>query len=189
MDNLPHKIPRKALFFALTVCFLGLIPIIEGASFVSIECPNATHSTTSTYAANSTYHTNLNTLLSGLSSNSNASDGFYNFTAGSSPPDVAYGLFICRGDLSATVCRDCIAFAVVEVVKQCPRSKWAMIWYDECILRYSNVSIFSTLDTSFRQILNNPENAMNATSFTEALEVVCKMQTLLFRSLWTIRYK
>ncbi|KAF7119564.1 hypothetical protein RHSIM_Rhsim13G0159800 [Rhododendron simsii] len=174
MDNLPHKMPRKALF-ALPICFLSLIPIIEGAdpNYLFMECPNATLSTTSTYAANSTYQKNLNTMLSGLSHNSNnASNGFYNFTAGSSPPDVAYGLFICRGDLSATTCRDCVTYAAGDVVERCPGSKRVTIWYDECILRYSNVSIFSVLDTSFRRTLRNPENATNATSFREALRKV-----------------
>ncbi|KAG5516562.1 hypothetical protein RHGRI_037319 [Rhododendron griersonianum] len=137
MDNLPHKIPRKALF-ALTICFISLIPITKGAdpNYLFMECPNTTLSTTSTYAANSIYQTNLNTLLSGLSSNSNnTSNGFYNFTAGNSPLDVAYGLFICRGDLSATVCRDCVTYAAGDVVKRCPGSKRVTIWYDECILR------------------------------------------------------
>ncbi|KAI8525205.1 hypothetical protein RHMOL_Rhmol13G0211300 [Rhododendron molle] len=171
MDNLPHKMPRKPLF-AFTICFLSLmIPITRGAdpTYLFIDCPNVTLSTTSTYATNSTYHTNLNTLLSGLSSNSNSSIGFYNFTAGSSPPDVAYGLFICRGDLSAAVCRDCVAFAAGDVVERCPRSKRAMIWYDECILRYSNESFFSVLDTSIRRTLRNTQNVTNATSFREAL--------------------
>ncbi|KAG5516566.1 hypothetical protein RHGRI_037323 [Rhododendron griersonianum] len=171
MDNLPHKMPRKALF-AFTICFLSLmIQITKGddPNLLYVECPNVTLSTTSTYAANSTYHKNLNTLLSALSSNSNSSIGFYNFTAGSSSPDVAYGLFICRGDVSAAVCRDCVAYAAGDVVKQCPRSKRVTIWYDECILRYSNVSFFSILDTSFRLILRNPQNVTNSTSFRDAL--------------------
>ncbi|KAF7121194.1 hypothetical protein RHSIM_Rhsim13G0159900 [Rhododendron simsii] len=174
MDNLPHKMPRKALF-ALTICFLSLIPIIEGAdpNYLFMECPNATLSTTSTYTANSTYQKNLNTMLSGLSSNSNnASNGFYNFTAGSSPPDVAYGLFICRGDLPTGTCRDCVTYAAGDVVERCPGSKRVTIWYDECILRYSNVSIFSVLDISYRRTLRNPQNATNATGFTEALGVL-----------------
>ncbi|KAG5516572.1 hypothetical protein RHGRI_037326 [Rhododendron griersonianum] len=108
MDNLLPKIPRnKALF----VCLLSLIPIIKADQpepvFVSIECPNTNLGTTSTYAPNSTYQTNLNTLFSVLSSHSNnASNGFYSFTAGSSPPDITYGLFLCRGDVSVTACRE-----------------------------------------------------------------------------------
>ncbi|KAG5516579.1 hypothetical protein RHGRI_037333 [Rhododendron griersonianum] len=153
--------------------------LIKGAdpTFLFLECPKATLSTTSTYAPNSTYQTNLNTLLSVISSNSNASNGFYNFTAGSRPLDVAYGLFLCRGDISATACRHCIAYAAGDVVERCPRSKRAGIWYDECMLRYSNVSIFSTLDTTFRRILKNPQIVTNATSFREVLDEFIFLRT------------
>ncbi|KAF7121204.1 hypothetical protein RHSIM_Rhsim13G0159400 [Rhododendron simsii] len=171
MDNLVEKIPRKTLF-VYAISLLCFVPITKGAdpTYSYIECPNTTLSTTSTYAPNSTYQTNLNTLFSVLSSNSNnASDGFYNFTAGTSSPDVAYGLFLCRGDVSATVCRDCVVYATGDAVQRCPGSKRVTIWYDECLLRYSNVSIFAALDTSFGAILSNPQNVTNATLFNEVL--------------------
>ncbi|KAF7120489.1 hypothetical protein RHSIM_Rhsim13G0160100 [Rhododendron simsii] len=171
MNNLPHKMPRKALF-VYTVCLLSLIPLIKGAdpTFVSIDCPNSTLATTSTYAPNSTYQTNLNTLFSVLSSNSsNASNGFYNFTAGRSPPDIAYGLFLCRGDVAADVCRDCVVYATGDVVERCPRSKQVTIWYDQCLLRYSNQSIFAAADTEEWFVLSNTQNVTDATRFTEVL--------------------
>ncbi|XP_058197640.1 cysteine-rich receptor-like protein kinase 10 isoform X6 [Rhododendron vialii] len=171
MDNLVAKIPRKTLF-VYVISLLSFVPITKGAdpTYSYIECPNTTLSTTSTYAPNSTYQTNLNTLFSVLSSNSNnASDGFYNFTAGTSPPDVAYGLFLCRGDVSAAVCRDCVVYATGDAVQRCPGSKRVTIWYDECLLRYSNVSIFAALDTSFWGILSNTQNVTNATLFNEVL--------------------
>ncbi|XP_058197648.1 cysteine-rich receptor-like protein kinase 10 [Rhododendron vialii] len=167
MANLPHKLPRKAFFIYLMICLLSLIPIIEGAdpSFRFIDCPN----TTNTYAPNSTYHTNLNTLLSVLSSNSNnTSTGFYNFTAGSSPPDVTYGLFLCRGDLTPAACQDCVAYASRDIVEQCPESKRVTIWYDECMLRYSNASIFSIMDTKGGYLWNT-QNVTNATLLNEVL--------------------
>ncbi|KAG5516588.1 hypothetical protein RHGRI_037342 [Rhododendron griersonianum] len=179
MANLPHKLPRKALFVYLMICLLSLIPIIEGAdpSFRFIDCPN----TTNTYAPNSTYHTNLNTLLSVLSSNSNnTSTGFYNFTAGSSPPDVAYGLFLCRGDLTPAACQDCVAYASRDIVERCPKSKWVTIWYDECMLRYSNASIFSILDTR-GGYLWNMQNVMNATLLNEVLGEVLLLRTLILQ--------
>ncbi|KAF7120339.1 hypothetical protein RHSIM_Rhsim13G0160900 [Rhododendron simsii] len=171
MDNLLPKIPRNKALFVCTVCLLSLIPIIKADPvLVYIECPNTNLSTTSTYAPNSTYQTNLNTLFSVLSANSNnASNGFYSFAAGSSPPDIAYGLFLCRGDVSITACRECVIFATKDVVERCPRSKRVTIWYDECMLRYSNVSISATLDTGFQGILYNPENFANGTRFREVL--------------------
>ncbi|KAH7836414.1 hypothetical protein Vadar_000964 [Vaccinium darrowii] len=164
MNNVSHKIPRKSLI-TFTIFLLTLIPTSQAdPNFAYIDCPNAT-----AYAPNSTYNTNLNNLLSVLSSNSNASNGFYNFTAGSSPPDVAYGLFLCRGDVTVAVCQDFVAFASTDVVARCPRSKWVTIWYDQCLLRYSNVSIFSVADTQGGIVLYNSQNVTNVTSFSEVL--------------------
>ncbi|KAH7838951.1 hypothetical protein Vadar_033075 [Vaccinium darrowii] len=170
MDNFSHKISTKALF-VYTICLLSLSPIIKAQpNFLFMDCPNATLTNTSTYAPNSTYQTNLNTLLSVLSANSNNSNGFYNFTAGSSPPDVAYGFFLCRGDFSTADCQDCVVSASKSVVERCPGSKQVTIWYDPyCMIRYSNESIFSTPYVGFRRILRNPQNVTNATLFREVL--------------------
>ncbi|KAI8525193.1 hypothetical protein RHMOL_Rhmol13G0210100 [Rhododendron molle] len=156
--------PRKALFVN-AICLLSLIPMIKGAdpNYLVIECPNTNLSTTSTYTPNSTYRTNLNTLLSNLSSNSNASNGFYKSTAGSSPPDVAYGLFLCRSDVSAVVCRDCVVYATGDAVQRCPGSKQVTIWYVECMLRYSNESMTSSIFSVpgiGGAILSNTQNVM-----------------------------
>ncbi|KAF7143483.1 hypothetical protein RHSIM_Rhsim05G0081300 [Rhododendron simsii] len=86
-------------------------------------------------------------LFSGLSTSPTAlTNGFYSFTAAG---DASYGLFLCRGDLSPADCLDCIVFATKDVATRCPGSKQVIIWYDECMLRYSNVSIFGTLDVSY----------------------------------------
>ncbi|KAH7837551.1 hypothetical protein Vadar_015086 [Vaccinium darrowii] len=168
MKNLPQKMPRYALF-VYTICLLSPIAIVKAAdpTFLDIDCANAT-----TYAANSTYQTNLNTLLSVLSSNSTVSSGFYNFTAGSSRPDIAYGLFLCRGDISASACQDCVDYASKDVVNRCPRSKQVTIWYEECSLRYSNQSIFGNSDAAVARVLSNTQNVTNATLFREVLAKV-----------------
>ncbi|XP_058198495.1 cysteine-rich receptor-like protein kinase 15 [Rhododendron vialii] len=173
MDKFLHKIPEVALF-VYAICLLSLIPKIEGADPV-IECPNTNLSTTSTYAPNSTYETNLNTLFSVLSSNSTVSNGFHKFNAGSSVPDIAYGLFLCRGDVSANMCRDCVVYAIGDVVEKCPGAKQVTIWYDQCMLRYSNVSltlsIFSAPETG-SWYMWNLQNVTNVTRLNEVLEKV-----------------
>ncbi|XP_059642319.1 cysteine-rich receptor-like protein kinase 25 isoform X2 [Cornus florida] len=118
--------------------------ITEAApSYRAHICTNET-----TYTPNSTFQSNLNLLLSSLSSNANSITGFYNTTAGLDAPDVAYGVFLCRGDIAgANGCQDCVADAVKEIVQQyCPNQKKAFIWYDECMLRYANQSFFSAME-------------------------------------------
>ncbi|KAK3188247.1 hypothetical protein Dsin_027808 [Dipteronia sinensis] len=89
------------------------------------------------FTRNSTYETNLNLVLYSLPSNGNRSDGFSNASTGQDP-NRAYGLFQCRGDVSTTTCKDCVTFASTDVTQRCPGKKRAVIWYDECLLRYSN---------------------------------------------------
>ncbi|KAM7465173.1 hypothetical protein LguiB_012735 [Lonicera macranthoides] len=105
-------------------------------------CPNTT-----TYIPNSTYQTNLNLLLSTLSSKStNNGTVFSTSTAGQNPPDIAYGLFLCRGNIFNSMdCDDCVAIAKAEITTRCPNEKSAVLWYDECMLRYSNASFFTTV--------------------------------------------
>ncbi|XP_020873614.1 cysteine-rich receptor-like protein kinase 15 [Arabidopsis lyrata subsp. lyrata] len=108
--------------------------------YIQHICPNTT-----TYSRNSTYFTNLRTLLSSLSSpNASYSTGFQNATAGQAPDRVT-GLFLCRGDVSSEVCRKCVAISINDTLTQCPNEMEAVFYYDECMLRYSDRNILSTL--------------------------------------------
>ncbi|KAK3431966.1 hypothetical protein EUGRSUZ_E04151 [Eucalyptus grandis] len=107
------------------------------------DCPD-----TSLFASNSTYRSNLNALLSSLSSAAtNNSNGFANATAGKDALDRAYGLFLCRGDVSTATCGECVATATKDILQRCPDRRSSLIWYDECTLRYSDQSIYSVMET------------------------------------------
>ncbi|XP_038688644.1 cysteine-rich receptor-like protein kinase 10 [Tripterygium wilfordii] len=123
-------------------------------------------SNTTTFTPNSIYQSNLNLLLSSLASNSTSNDGFHNTTTGQTP-DTVYGLFLCRGDVSTDVCQDCVTFATKDVVQRCPVEKLAAIWYDECLLRYSNRTFFNSGTEGPTLILYNTQNATNQTSFSD----------------------
>ncbi|CAL9226564.1 unnamed protein product [Arabidopsis halleri] len=112
-------------------------------------------SITTTYSSNSTYSTNLKTLLSSLSSrNASYSTGFQNATAGQAPDRVT-GFFLCRGNVSPEVCRNCIAFAVNEALIRCRNDKEALLYYEQCLLRYSNRNILSTLNIDGGMYMQN----------------------------------
>ncbi|XP_038710351.1 cysteine-rich receptor-like protein kinase 10 [Tripterygium wilfordii] len=151
-------------FFRLSMAvlflfFLGLAITTEAdPNYISHECSNTT-----TFTPNSTYQSNLNLLLSSLDSNSTSNNGFHNTTTGQTP-DIVYGLFLCRGDVSTDVCQDCVTFATQDVVQRCPVEKVTVIWYDECLLRYSNRSFFDSVSED-AIILYNTQNATNQTSF------------------------
>ncbi|XP_054779056.1 cysteine-rich receptor-like protein kinase 25 [Prosopis cineraria] len=101
------------------------------------------------YAADNAYRNNVRSLTLNLStfSNSTENNGFYNATIVGRQSDTIYGLFMCRGDVSRGLCRDCVNEAIQKLNAFCDCCKEAVMWYDVCMLRYSNRSFFSIVDT------------------------------------------
>ncbi|XP_027937069.1 cysteine-rich receptor-like protein kinase 25 [Vigna unguiculata] len=95
-----------------------------------------THSTTN--QPNTTFQTNLNLLLSSLSSKATEATQFYKTTIATETPNSVKGLFLCRGDTLAAACHDCVTAAAADLKRRCPVDKEAIIWYDVCMVRYSN---------------------------------------------------
>ncbi|XP_023634639.1 cysteine-rich receptor-like protein kinase 15 isoform X6 [Capsella rubella] len=133
----------------------------QNPNYIYHNCPNTTTATataTPTYSKNSTYFTNLKTLLSSLSSpKASYSTGFQNATAGQAPDRVT-GLFLCRGDYSPEVCSSCVAFSVQESLRLCPNVREVVLYYDECMLRYSNRNILSISMTYGDYTQRNPKD-------------------------------
>ncbi|KAF3591957.1 hypothetical protein DY000_02027130, partial [Brassica cretica] len=128
------------IFLVLFSLLASIRAYAQNPGYTFHSCPNTT-----TYTRNSTYFTNLKTLLSSLSSpDASYSTGFQNATVGRDPDRVT-GLFLCRGDVSPEVCRSCVAFSVNEILARCPNEKEVVLYYDECMLRYSHKNILSTL--------------------------------------------
>lgn len=112
----------------------------------------------------------LSSLLCPLSRSNGFSSGFYNATVGqASDSDRVHGLFLCRGDLGSTDCQDCVIFAARNVTQRCPVEKQTTIWFDQCLLRYSNQFFFSTTDMSSELSMWNLENATEPDKFNEFL--------------------
>ncbi|GAB4826729.1 Cysteine-rich receptor-like protein kinase [Ancistrocladus abbreviatus] len=157
--------------------FLFLFPLIlmiqihrtQSAAPTSLKtyCP----STTATFAANSIYQKSLNNLLSSLASNATQANGFYNATSGGSGRvETIYGIFLCHGDDTTDVCKTCVNRAISDLTENCRRSKEVIIWYDECLVRYSNKSFFGQLDDGFVFGLVNTQNITgNVTEFMQLL--------------------
>ncbi|KAA8520495.1 hypothetical protein F0562_014751 [Nyssa sinensis] len=106
-----------------------------------------------TFQPNSPFQTNLNTLLSSISSS--ASQATYNsFAIGNdsstSPEGAIYGLYQCRGDLKPSDCSQCMASAVSQVGLVCPYTFGASLQLDGCVLRYEHVDFLGKLDTNLK---------------------------------------
>ncbi|CAN6452157.1 unnamed protein product [Victoria cruziana] len=139
---------------------------LGNAAFVDtpyFNCPP-----TSNYTAGSAFGENLSSLLLNLSSNEASASGFASATSGKSP-DQVYGLDLCRGDLSAADCATCLNKATTQIKQSCPNQKSSILWFDECLLRYSDQNFIGTVDMDNNLKLVSGENVSDPGRFRSLL--------------------
>ncbi|XP_050212581.1 cysteine-rich receptor-like protein kinase 44 [Mercurialis annua] len=164
----------------ITAMMRSLTPLIFSSfvvlqlAFVAVAQPQFMHQTcydNGYYTANSTYRTDLNTVLSSLVSDTKNDSGFYNLTVGQ-----VNSIAFCRGDVKPEDCRGCVANATRQILQICPNQTDAIGVYDRCRLRYRNSSIYGVVDVSRIFTIWNGNNASNLDEFIQA-------QQTLFRRL------
>ncbi|RDX70522.1 Cysteine-rich receptor-like protein kinase 25, partial [Mucuna pruriens] len=159
----------KILFLSILVSFLMFATTQAQDDFVPVYIYQNCYGGNTTIAG-SAFQLNLRDLLSSLSSNALSNTGFYSITVpGEIPSDSVFGLFMCRGDVPPQLCQQCVQNATQRLSTQCSLFKQAVIWYDECMVRYSNRSFFSTFDTRPRVGVLNIANISNQESFMSLL--------------------
>ncbi|XP_056159723.1 cysteine-rich receptor-like protein kinase 44 [Syzygium oleosum] len=153
--------------FAILIFMLSFLTL-ETESIVTISehyCSNS-----STFTRNSTYEANINLLLQSLPSLANSSNGFFNTSEGKpSNADAVYGSFLCRGDVTKDVCMECATDASVRIKEKCPMAKESILWFDQCVLRYSDRNFFSATDKAPLLGGYNPENVKEPAELMELL--------------------
>lgn len=160
-------IPRSLFLLCCILGFFIFSKRVTSSNFVGSHCQNTTYNP----KASSAYSASLNVLLSSLSSNaSHTINGFYNSTAGHNISDRVYGLFLCRGDVSSDICKQCVADAGKRIRELCSKERSAIIWYAECLLRYSNESTFFRVDASFGIIEWSSQNVTRPDLFNPPLQ-------------------
>ena len=147
--------------FSLLIVFLSMLSFLSLNSHAADPIQLNQVCANNTFSPNSIYQSNLNSFLSSISSNATQNLKFYNTTSGQNISEPVYGLYDYRGNVTIQVCRTCVVAAVKEIRNKCSREKIAVIWYDECLLRYSNRSFFSTMDEKPKFGLLNTQNFTN----------------------------
>ncbi|XP_057451344.1 cysteine-rich receptor-like protein kinase 10 isoform X2 [Lotus japonicus] len=160
----------------LTLIFLGFMTLFTTATtqspnYVGDDCHNSTEQ-----ALTPAYKTNLEKLLSLLSSDATTSKGYNHTSIGTNTADAVYGLYDCRGDVTGSFCQFCVSNAASDVLQRCPNRASAVMWFNFCILRYSNHNFFGNLTTNPSwQILGTK----NITDPTEPQKAEEYMQSLV----------
>ncbi|CAL5205962.1 unnamed protein product [Lathyrus oleraceus] len=122
------------------------------------------------YTTNSTYHKNLNTLLTTLTSNTDINYGFYNFSFGESS-DRVYSTGLCRGDLLPNDCRSCLNGSRENLTRSCPNQREAIFWSkdERCMLRYSDQLIFGIMEDVPNFSSNNLDDSVDVNLSNEVV--------------------
>ncbi|RZC86573.1 hypothetical protein C5167_029921 [Papaver somniferum] len=136
-------------------------------------CLGANYS--SSTGTGNTFQTNLSLLITSLSSSaSNNSiiirNGYYNSTYGQTP-DTVYGSFQCRGDVSLDDCKTCVQMGAQDMNtnQRCPSYKQAIIWFNECMFRYSNQYYFNIMQDKSTVYFLSLNNVSNPHEFNQIL--------------------
>ncbi|KAL0009694.1 hypothetical protein SO802_004802 [Lithocarpus litseifolius] len=122
-------------------------------SYIFHICANTT------LPQNSSFQSSLNSVLSSLSLYATRNFEFYSLSSLNSSLSSSdainkiqvsvkipiYSIYLCRGDVSAEECQECVAAASKEVANKCSNKMAAVIYYRECMVRYSNKPFYSTM--------------------------------------------
>ncbi|XP_050285635.1 cysteine-rich receptor-like protein kinase 25 [Quercus robur] len=175
-------------YFSLPILLLSMLSILSrtspsyGANYLYHFCANTT------IPKNSPYKASLSSLFSSFSLYANHNVEFYSPSSSSltsslssnaiskiqislNISDPVYGLHICRGDVTAEVCRECVEEAANDLANRCSSELVAVIWYDECMMRYSNASFFSTATIRPRVALLNTQNMTKQEQFNRQVNM------------------
>jgi hypothetical protein len=147
-------------FSIYLLTFTLLLQAIYGASPLFHFCSSSANFTTK-----DPYDSNLRKLLGNLYYRTPAQG----FGLGSVGRDryKTYGLALCRGDVKATDCRTWVNEATREIHQRCPYNKGAIIWYDNCLLKYVNTDFFGKIDNQNKFYLWNWRDVSEPTTFNQ----------------------
>ncbi|KAK4735148.1 hypothetical protein R3W88_009409 [Solanum pinnatisectum] len=124
------------------------------------------------YTEGSKFQSNLNRLLY-RSLYNNGGNSIYTKVSVGEEPDKVHGVFLCRRYVEPKDCQNCIDVASERILHECPLDRQGNIWYDDCLVRYSNIPNFaSMLNTSFSKILYSTQNVSQPEQFMEYLSAV-----------------
>jgi hypothetical protein len=99
------------------------------------------------FKPNSKYKAYLNLAAATLPRNASASPDLYAAAVIGSAPEQLWATGLCRGDINASDCFSCLTQAFQDLENDCSFIEDATIYYDTCILHYSNVRVVSQGET------------------------------------------
>ncbi|CAA0826542.1 Cysteine-rich receptor-like protein kinase 29 [Striga hermonthica] len=134
----PNSVPPPSLLVLLLLNILLLCSLSPPAK-------SQEYCFTETFTPNSTYSANREALFSSTPATIPAS-GFLNATTGEAP-DQVNTVFLCRGDVSLTACRQCANESARYLAQRCPYSRDGLFYNETCLIRYADTPLLGVLVT------------------------------------------
>ncbi|XP_020404165.1 cysteine-rich receptor-like protein kinase 6 isoform X2 [Zea mays] len=122
----------------------NLLPVAVVLAVALLMAPAAGYpwlscGTSSSFAANGTYQDHFNFAAATLPKNASTSpDLFASIVVGTVPEQLS-AMALCRGDVNSTTCFSCLTEAFGDLPSACSDDKAATIYYDPCMVHYSDV--------------------------------------------------
>ena len=169
---------NSSLLILLLSLLMGSLPPSSAQPFWGYNCSNNVN-----YTSNSSFASNLNTLLSSIASGTPLAGSrghFHSLNIGTkSGGDFVSGSCLCRGDLSSTDCSSSCMDAARSIRQVCPNQKQAIGWYRDCVFRYSDQPTLGIVASSPWFCFANAANASDPKAFNRELTAL----------LWSLRAK
>ncbi|KAL9687711.1 hypothetical protein QQ045_032118 [Rhodiola kirilowii] len=152
---------RSICFFALFAVLLPFLAFTR-AQPTQVYNHHACSGGIDGFESDSVFATNLNQVLSTFSSLDQTNNGFYNLSLGQHEDQIS-SIALCRGDVGQSSCLECIKFATTALFQRCPNQMGAIIWYDNCMFRYTNWYMFRSLEGTYARLSNDTSSSDTVT--------------------------
>jgi hypothetical protein len=129
-----HLLPLLAVLAAAAAALLVAPPV---AAYPWPVCGQSNY-----FKPNGTYQAHLDFVAATLPKNASASRSLFATTVVGTIPEQLWAMALCRGDVNATDCFTCLTQAFRDLPNDCSYDMDGTIYYDQCILHYSDVLTF-----------------------------------------------
>jgi hypothetical protein len=132
------------LLLVVTTVIVAVTQLVPRASgYPWPECGSANK----TFEANSKYQGNLGLVAASLPKKASTYPNLFAAAVAGAAPDRVWAMGLCRGDSNAAACFDCLTQGFRDLPNACAYAKEATMYYDACILHYSDARVLSASDT------------------------------------------
>ncbi|KAK9681716.1 hypothetical protein RND81_10G022500 [Saponaria officinalis] len=134
---------KISMLIVLQIIVLSLLQVVSSREQIYFEGSICRKS--DNVSSTGEYRDNILFVLEKLL-NESSNTRFFNTSSGTGV-DRVNGLFVCRPDLPLDVCTSCVNTALGLFNRVCSTKKQAIAWYQQCMVRYTNLTIFATYRT------------------------------------------